>query len=80
MSGFLADIIQIYTYVLIARVLFSWLPPESRQNRFYDYLYAVTEPLMRPVRNLLPPMSGFDFSPIIVFFLLHLLVRFLRQV
>ncbi len=77
MIDLLAHIIQIYSYVLIVRVFFSWLPPESRRNRFYELLYIITEPALLPVRNLIPDMGGFDFSPIIVFLILQALVRFL---
>ena len=71
---FLIDaLIAMYELVLIARVVFSWLPPKSRRNVFYDFIYQATEPVLRPIRNVLPIIGGFDFSPIVVFIGLHIL-------
>ncbi len=50
---------------ILVRVVFSWVSPGSQRNPLYRLSYDVTEPLLRPVRNLFPP-SGLDFSPVIV--------------
>ncbi len=63
---------QLYVYVLFARILMSWFPisPGSPMATVFSVLYRVTEPVLGPVRRLLPPLSfggmGFDLSPIIV--------------
>jgi YggT family protein len=53
--------------LLIVRVVFSWISRDV-DNPIYKITYAVTEPLMGPVRNLLPPRAaaGLDLSPAIV--------------
>ncbi len=78
MGARLAFIIDLYAFVFLARAVFSWLPFEHRQNRLYDFIYAVTEPVLRPVRKALPPMSGFDFSPVLVLLFLFLIAGILR--
>ena len=70
---FLVAVLDVYTTVLIVRIVYSWLPPRSRQGVFYQWLFAITEPAMRPFRRLLPPISGIDFSPMVLFVLLRIL-------
>ena len=65
--------------LLIVRVVFSWISRDV-ENPIYRITYAVTEPLMAPVRNLLPGGGmGLDFSPMIVSFALLLVGRFVSQ-
>ena len=60
---------QILDFLLIARVLFSWVQPSPGEFLYelYGIVYNLTEPLCHPFRLLLPPMAGFDFSIILVF-------------
>lgn len=64
----LSVLAQLYVYALFARILLSWFPisPESPMSSVFRVLYAITEPVLGPVRRVLPPMGGFDFSPAIV--------------
>jgi YggT family protein len=75
----LSAVLDLYVLAVIAYAVFSWLPPENRRNRFYEFLARIVEPLLRPVRNLLPPMGGWDLSPIVVIVLLELLGRALLR-
>lgn len=72
-------ILMLFELVLLARVLMSWFPLD-RSNQTVDsivrFIYAVTEPVLKPIRDLLPPMP-IDFSPLIVFLVISLLIRFL---
>ena len=77
-TNILLAAIDIYTIVLIVRIVFSWLPPRHRANEFYQFIYAITEPVMRPFRRLIPPIRGFDLSPIAVFIILSIIERILR--
>ena len=76
--------LQLYVVVLFARIILSWFPiaPGSGMASVFSALYAVTEPVLGPVRRVLPPVGvggmGFDLSPLIVtvaitFFLVPLL-------
>ncbi|MEM8937160.1 MAG: YggT family protein [Pseudomonadota bacterium] len=75
-------ILQIYTFVVFAMVIMSWLigfNVINRHNRFVDIVWTtlvnLTEPVLRPIRNILPSMGGLDLSPLV----LLLSVFFLRQ-
>lgn len=63
---------ELYGMALFIRVIFSWIrvPYSSRITRF---LWSITEPVLAPIRAMLPPMAGIDLSPLIAFFLLRLL-------
>ena len=75
--GFLiATLVELYSFVILARVLMSWvqIDPNSALARA---IYDLTEPVLQPVRNLLPPAAGLDFSPIIVIILLQVASQFM---
>lgn len=65
--------------MVFGRVILSWFPisPGSALASVYSVLYAVTEPVLGPIRRVIPPMGvggmGLDLSPIIVFFGLTIL-------
>lgn len=70
---FLIRMLEIYSYVILARVLLSWIIRDPF-NRYYLFLLRITEPVLSPIRRLLPQM-GVDISPIIVFLLIDVLIR-----
>ena len=67
-----------YMWVIIIRALISWVNPDP-WNPIVQFLYKVTEPVLRPIRRRLP-MTGIDFSPIIVILAIMFLQRFLVPV
>ncbi len=80
--------IQLYSYILLARALISWLPSlfpgnETVQNIYQQIappLHAVTEPILEPIRRLIPPIGGtIDVSIMVAFFALIFLSSVLRQ-
>ena len=72
----LAQLVRIYIFLIFGRVIFSWFPISrgSPMESVYSFLYTVTEPVLGPVRRALPPLGGFDLSPIVVMVGLQLLV------
>ncbi|NBD35125.1 MAG: hypothetical protein GVY30_03900 [Chloroflexi bacterium] len=63
-----------YSAALLIRVILGWLRvPYS--NRMMHFLVDITEPVLAPIRQLLPPIIGLDFSPVIAYFLINLLRR-----
>lgn len=64
--GILGLLLKIYFFALLASIILSWISPGGSNPAVY-LLYQITEPVMAPVRKLLPPMGGLDFSPILVF-------------
>jgi len=68
-------VFRIYSYLIIARIFLSWIPV-NHHNPIVQFIYKVTEPILAPFRIILNlGGTGFDLSPIIVFFLLNLLQR-----
>ena len=74
----LDTIIRLYIWLLIASVVLGWLVAFNvinTRNRFVyvigDFLHRVTDPLLRPIRNLLPSMGGIDLSPIVLILALY---------
>jgi YggT family protein len=79
-------ILDIYVWVVIAMIVASWLVAFGVVNTRNDVvamvirgLYAVTEPVLRPIRRLLPNLGGIDISPIILFLLIYLVRRLLEE-
>ena len=70
-------LIEAIEFLIIIRCILSWLP--LGQNKFSEFIYMLTEPVLGPVRTLMQKTFGsmqIDFSPIIVFLLLGLIQRF----
>jgi YggT family protein len=65
-------IVKIYFWSVIAVVVVSWIAPGSSHPAI-QLVAQITEPVMRPVRNMMPSMGGLDLSPIIVFIILNVL-------
>ena len=68
--GLVALLVKLYFFALLAMIILSWVAQGSNHPAIY-LLFQITEPVMAPVRKLLPPMGGIDFSPIIVFVLIN---------
>jgi YggT family protein len=73
--------LEIYIWLLIAAAVLSWLVAFNVVNTrnqvvamVGDFLYRITEPALRPIRNMLPNLGGIDVSPVI----LILIIIFLR--
>ncbi len=70
-------VIVAYIWIIIARAIISWVSPDP-YNPVVRFLYRVTEPVLRPVRERLPiSQMGLDFSPMIVILVLYFLKEFL---
>lgn len=70
-------VLLIFELILFARVILSWFPNVDRQNPLIQLVYNVTEPVLKPIRELLPQNMMFDFSPLIVFLIITLVMRLL---
>ena len=75
--------LELYIWIVIAMAIFSWLVAFNVVNTrnqvvamIGDFLYRITEPALRPIRNMLPNLGGIDISPIILF----LIIVFIRYV
>jgi YggT family protein len=77
-GNLLFTILQIFQLILLARVLLSWFPDIDRSNPIVQFLYDITEPVLRPVRQMLPQNTPMDFSPLVVFFGIWFLMQIVR--
>ena len=74
----LAMLIQVYSYVLLARALISWIPNLDPYNPIVQFLYQITEPVLEPIRRLIPPVGGMiDISMLVAFFGIMILQQLL---
>jgi YggT family protein len=64
--GLVQLLFDLYIIVLLARVLLSWVQVDPR-NPIVNLIHQLTEPLLAPIRNLLPQSGGMDFSPMAAF-------------
>ena len=80
--------LNLYVWILIASAVLSWLIAfnvVNTRNQFvstvWDFLYRITEPALRPIRNMLPNLGGIDISPIIlllvIFFIQSVITRYI---
>jgi len=72
--------LQLYLLIIFVRVILSWFPisPDSPMASVYRFVYAVTEPVLGPIRRVIPGVGfggmGLDLSPLIVLFALELFI------
>lgn len=69
--------LQVYNIVIIARVLLSWFVQDPNYQ-IYRILYKATEPVLGPIRRLIPPL-GLDFSPVVVLIAIQLIISLLYR-
>ena len=76
----LLAILQVASFLIIAEIIMSWLVGfnilDARNptvNQIWGALRRVTDPILNPIRRILPPMGGLDFSPIVAFLIIMVL-------
>jgi len=78
LSAFAADFIDILiwalTLAIFGRVLMSWISPRG-SDPVTPLLYQVTEPILAPIRRLLPQMGMLDLAPMVAILVLNYLIR-----
>ena len=72
-------LITAFIIVMLIRVVFSWVSPYPT-NPVTRLAFRITEPVLAPIRRILPPMSGIDLSPMVVMLGAYLLISILRNV
>jgi YggT family protein len=79
-ASILANIVTIYLVILAARAVLSWFPVRGGTllASINTILFELTEPVLRPVRKVIPPAGMFDLSFMVVFFALIILQGILR--
>lgn len=73
-ANFLRFLLVALWLLILGRVVMSWVDPTGR-TRIGAYLVALTEPILAPIRRVMPSTGAFDFSPLVVILILGFLVR-----
>jgi YggT family protein len=75
-SSFITMLFQVLSIAILGRVLISWVDPQNNWP-ISRLLFEWTEPILAPIRSLMPRTMMFDFSPIIAMLLLQVLEAFI---
>jgi len=67
--------LNIYLWIIFARAILSWVNPDP-YNPIVQFLYKVTEPVLYPIRRMMPYGVGIDFSPLIVILVIYFIRGF----
>ena len=70
----LASTAQLFSYLLVIRVLLTWFPGVDWNNGVLSALSSLTDPYLNIFRGVIPPIGGFDISSILAFLLLNVIV------
>lgn len=83
MTQVLVNFIQILAFfvwlMLIARVVLSWTNPTGG-GALAAFVYQMTEPILAPIRRVLPPTGGIDWSPLVAMLLVGVVVRVFARI
>lgn len=73
----LVRLLDLYGLILFVRILMSWVNPDPH-NPIMRFLRSATDPILLPLRRVIPPLGGMiDISPMVALLLIHLLKRML---
>ena len=79
-------VLDIYSWIIIISAILSWLVAFGVVNIRHqfmrvvvDFLYRITEPVLRPIRRFLPNLGGIDISPVVALLLIIFLQHLLRE-
>lgn len=73
-DGLLISLLNIYSFILFGRAIMSWFDP-TFSSQIGRILYDVTEPVIAPIRQVVPPIAGLDLSIMVTIFLVVILQR-----
>ena len=65
--------LELLKWLIIIRAILSWFVSPVSDNPFVRFVQRVTDPILRPLRDMLPISAGFDLSPLLAFFAIFLL-------
>jgi len=74
----LVTLLEIYEVIIILRAIFSWFAP-SPQNTFNRFLTQITEPVLGPLRRVLPQTGAVDLSPLVALLIIQIIRSMLIQ-
>ena len=63
--------------IILARIMLSWFPNVPSNNPIVQFVYAVTEPILSPIRRILPKTGMFDFTPMVAIIIIFVIQQIL---
>ena len=79
LASIIINFLQIYSVILIVRILLTWFPTASWASQTISFLSPITDPYLNIFRSFIPPLGGIDFSPILAFIVLSLIQQLVAQ-
>ncbi|MCD6520917.1 MAG: YggT family protein [Anaerolineae bacterium] len=76
---FIVVLARVLNIAILIRVFLTWIPI-SRDNPVVSFIYEITEPILGPIRRVLPPVGGLDFSPLVALVLIEVAERVLLTI
>ncbi|WPM32397.1 YggT family protein [Hydrogenobacter sp. T-2] len=76
-KGILSLLINLLILLIFIHAIGSWIP-KVRESKLYEVLDSLISPILNPIRRVLPSTGGFDFSPLVLLFILYLIKHLLR--
>jgi len=82
----IAYLLNLYVFLIIVWVILGWLqamkviPYSKGLHSVMTLLYRLTNPLLEPIRRVLPPMGGFDLSPLVLIIIIEIFRAILRDI
>ena len=74
--NFISVVCEVLTLAIVLRAILSWFSPRPT-NRLAIILYRITEPILSPLRRIIPRVGMFDFTPMVAIILLRLIIYLL---
>jgi YggT family protein len=74
-----SGVLQLLTLLIVVRVILSWIPSVDYRHPLIGVIMRLTDPILQPIRRILPPVGGFDFSPLVAILLLQLISQLISQ-
>ncbi len=73
-------VLRLFQLILLVRVLLSFFPDLDRSNPIVQFLYDITEPVLQPIRDLLPSTGMIDWSPMVVFLGIFVIMQIITMI
>ena len=78
MDQFLNFILLMVNLTILARVVLTWVAPGKTDHPLVAIIFQITEPILRPIRRILPNTGMFDFSPIVAIILINIVLSVIQ--
>jgi YggT family protein len=86
LAQLIVELLNAYTWIVIAGAIMSWLVAfgvVNVRNQFIrtvvNFLYAITEPVLKPIRRVLPNLGGVDISPVVLLIGIYVVISVIRE-